>query len=204
MVRAKEALGVLTPAVTFVGVIWAVFIVDWILPWDSFQSLGLVPRTLSGAWGIVGMPFVHASLGHLISNTLPLLILITILRISRNGTGDMPALVLLGGTLLWIFGRGSVVHGGASGLVFGLIGLLLVVGFVEKKILSLIASFAVGLLYGSTLIFNVLPAQPGISWDGHLLGAVAGITVALSYRKGKKREGEDREKEDPPGVRSRS
>ena len=192
MTKTRENLGVLTPAASFVGAIWIVFLVDWILPWEGFQSLGLVPRTLSGAWGIVGMPFVHMNFDHIISNTVPLLVLITLLAVTEKGWGDIAAIVVVGGILLWIFGHAEapggerVVHGGASGLIFCLIALMIVVGFVEKKLLPMLVGVGVGLFYGTTVLFGVLPTHPGVSWDGHLTGAVAGIVVAFFHKKGKK------------------
>jgi membrane associated rhomboid family serine protease len=87
-------------------------------------------------------------------------------------------IVLLGGLLLWLFGR-PAIHIGASGLIFGLVVFLIVSGVLERRIIPLLISLVVGFTYGGTLISGVLPGgDPHISWEGHLCGAVAGAAVA--------------------------
>ena len=89
-------------------------------------------------------------------------------------------LVLVGGTLLWLFGRGGRVHVGASSLIYGLIAFLIVAGFRERRIASLAVAVLTGFLYGGTLLSGILPSSKGISWDGHLLDAVGGGIVAFA------------------------
>lgn len=158
----------------FIAVLWGVYAVDWLVP-ASLVDWGLVPRTVGGLWGILTSPFLHANLGHLISNTVPLLILLLLLCGSRARTWPTVfEIIVLGGLLLWLLGR-SAVHVGASGLIYGLIAYLIVSGFREGRLLSLIVAIVVGFLYGGTLVSGVLPTVgPGVSWDGHLCGAVAG------------------------------
>lgn len=161
--------------VAFIGVIWLVFLADRLLP---LEQLGLVPRTLHGLVGIVAMPFLHGDLSHLLGNTLPLTVTLLLLAGSRASSGIIVLLItLLSGALLWVFGR-TALHIGASGLVFGLIGFHLFAGVFEKRIQSVVISLVVGALYTTTLVRGVLPLQSGVSWDGHLCGAVAGIAVA--------------------------
>lgn len=173
----------LVGVIAFIGVIWLTFVLDLFLPLEQFA---LVPRTIRGLPGIVAMPFLHGGWGHLISNTTPLFVLLILLAGSRARSWlVVTAIVLLGDVLLWIFGRNGnaevvQVHVGASGLVFGLITFLLAAGFLERRVIPLLTSLLVGFLYGGTLLFGVLPLQRGISWDGHLWGAVAGILVAFS------------------------
>jgi membrane associated rhomboid family serine protease len=161
----------------FIGIIWVVFLLSLAVP--SLQDFGVVPRTLLGLMGIASMPFLHASFGHLLSNTVPLFVLLALLAGSKARSWETVAfLVLLGGSLLWLFGiRGN--HIGASGLVFGLVTFLLSSGFLEKRLVPLLVSLAVGFLYGGTLIWGILPQFGShVSWDGHLCGAVAGGVVS--------------------------
>jgi membrane associated rhomboid family serine protease len=162
----------------FVGIIWAVFVVDCVLP-IKFTAFGLTPRTLFGAIGIVTMPFLHANWGHLLSNTGLLLVLLALLVGSKARSWEtVIETILLGGALLWLFGR-NVTHVGASGLIFGLVTFLIVSGLLERRVISLIVSLIVGFFYGGTLFYGVLPiGNTGISWDGHLCGAVAGALIA--------------------------
>jgi len=162
--------------VAFVGVIWLVFLADLALPLEQF---GLVPRTAHGLLGILAMPFLHADLPHIMSNTVPLVVTLALLAGSRANSGQIVLVIaILGGVALWLFGR-EARHIGASGLVFGLIAFHVFAGIFEKRPLSILLSVVVGLLYAGTLFRGILPMQPGVSWDGHLFGAAAGTVVAL-------------------------
>jgi membrane associated rhomboid family serine protease len=172
----------------FLGVIWAVFFVSCALP--SLYLYGIVPRTTSGLIGIPLSVFLHANLGHLYANTVPLFILLALLAGSKARSWEIVLLVtLLGGALLWLFGRPwfggpPTVHIGASGLIFGLIAFIIVSGFLEGRIAPLFLSLAVGFFYGGTLLWGILPtAGPSVSWDGHLFGAIAGTVVAYLLTK---------------------
>lgn len=176
----------LTGVLTFVGIIWAVYFADFVLP-GNLTDWGLVPRTWWGLPGIPAAPFLHANLAHLVSNTVPLLVLLTLLAGSRTRTWETVfEIILLGGGLLWLFGRAGsegarMVHVGASGLVYGLIAFLIVAGFREKRLASLAVALVVGFLYGTTLLSGVLPSVGSqVSWDGHLWGAIAGGGLAFA------------------------
>ena len=153
---------------------WLVFIADWLLPGD-FNQWGIVPRSLHGIWGILFSPFLHADLGHLLSNFIPLMILLAMLLVTqRDGWWIVLQIVLLGGLLLWIFGR-SAMHVGASGLIYGLIAYLMAAGFRQGKFGPALAALVVGFLYGGTLVSGILPTVgEHVSWDGHLTSAIAG------------------------------
>lgn len=172
------------PAVlVFVGLIWLVFLLDRFLPLEQF---GLIPRNAPHTIGIVAMPFLHGSLQHIMSNTVPLLILLTLLAGSRaNSRTIVLIIVLLGGALLWLFGRGSALHIGASGLVFGLAVFLIVSGLLERRVVPLLIAAFVTFMYGSSLLSGILPWQPGVSWDGHLFGGIAGAVAAFVLVRGK-------------------
>jgi membrane associated rhomboid family serine protease len=128
------------------------------------------------------MPFLHGSWGHLLSNSIPLVILLTLLAGSRaNSIVIVVGLIFTGGVLLWLFGRASI-HIGASGLVYGLVAFLIASGFLEGRLIPLLIAILVGFLYGATMFWGVLPtAGKNVSWDGHLFGALAGFGLAYSY-----------------------
>lgn len=177
----------------FVGVIWIVFVVDLVLP-VKLTDYGLVPRTLSGSVGVITMPFLHAGFGHILSNTLPLVILLVLLVGSKARSWEaVVEIVVAGGVLLWVFGRrrteaGPIVHVGASGLVFGMAVFLIVSGLLERRVLSLLVAFVVVILYGGTLFWGVLPGMDArTSWDGHLCGAVAGGLLAWVLTRSSKK-----------------
>ncbi|MFN7735298.1 MAG: rhomboid family intramembrane serine protease [Pirellula sp.] len=161
-------------AAWFIAILWIVYAIDWILPVPLTQY-GVIPRHLSGLVGIPCSPFLHANLSHLLSNTVPLAILLVLLCGSTKHPWETVAtIILFGGSLLWLLGR-SAVHVGASGLIYGLIAFIIVNGFREKKVIPIVVSLVVALLYGGTLLWGVLPSSDEtVSWDGHLYGAIAG------------------------------
>ena len=180
---AAEVQGVLA----FLAAIWIAFAVASVLP--SLNDYGVKPRTLSGLAGIPAMPFLHANLQHVVSNTVPLFVLLMLLAGSKARSWEIvAAIVLLGGALLWLFGR-FANHIGASGLIFGLIGFLIVSGLLEKRLIPLAISLVVGFLYGGTLLSGVVPKLGShVSWDGHLCGAIAGGIVAYVFDKSTARD----------------
>ena len=172
--------------IAFVAAIWAVFVLDFVLPFD-LNSFGLTPRTLTGLVGIPAMPFLHADLPHIVSNTLPIFILLILLAGSKvNSWAVVLAVVLLGGVLLWLFGR-PATHIGASGLIFGLIAFLIVSGFLERRLVPLVISVIVTFFYGGSLLLGVVPRLGShVSWDGHLFGALAGAIIAYLLTRNSK------------------
>jgi membrane associated rhomboid family serine protease len=162
----------------FVGVIWCVFIIGHILPFE-IESYGITPRTPRGLFGILAAPFLHANFEHLISNTVPLTVLLLLLAgSSPQSWAVVINIVVLGGALLWLFGR-PATHIGASSLIYGLIAYLLVSGICERRIIPMFIAVVVGFLYGGTLAAGILPsAEAHVSWEGHLFGAIAGGVTA--------------------------
>ena len=163
------------PIIVFVAAIWAVYLLDLILP---FEQLGLVPRSFTGLIGIVTMPFLHGSLGHLLSNTLPLVILLGLMVLSRpRPWSTMVLLTLISGVALWLFGR-PALHIGASGLIYALMGFLIAAGALKRRLVPAAVALFVGLTYGASIIGGILPGQSGVSWEGHLFGLIAGAALA--------------------------
>ena len=157
--------------------------IDIFLPLESF---GLVPRDAGGLLGIIAMPFLHGNYQHILGNTIPLVVLLSLLAGSRADSRKVVGIVIvIGGILLWLFGRGDALHIGASLLVFGLVVFLIVAGFLEKRTIPMIISIIVALVYGTSLLSGISPWQQGISWDGHLMGGIAGgITAWLLVKRG--------------------
>jgi membrane associated rhomboid family serine protease len=171
------------------GVIWAVFGLDILISQSLttmklYRFLGIIPWEVGRLWRILTAPFIHASLGHILSNSIPLVILLFMaLTFSRRLTARaLVAIVILGGLVVWFLGR-TGVHGGASGVIFGLIGFLLGVGVFRMSWRSLLVALVVLVFYGGAIISAVIP-RPGISWMGHLGGFGAGVFVAWLTRSG--------------------
>ena len=177
----------LLPSLVFVSLVWLTFLVDNAGLLGSFSQWGIRPGTVSGLKGIIFSPFIHSSFNHLLSNTLPLLILIWFLFYFYNKIALSVFLLLwlLSGVTTWLIGRGSV-HVGASGLVFAILFFLFFSGLFRKYIPLVAVSMIVAFIYGST-VWSIFPVtelvDPSISWEGHLSGAISGLLLAIIFRK---------------------
>ena len=162
--------------------IWAVEVVNVISGYALNDLFGLLPRSLGGLDGILFMPFLHGSLSHTVGNSVPLLILGGLLSATAQRL-VLPAsiiIVALGGLGVWLFGA-TALHVGTSGLIFGWFCFLLTRGVMERQLVPLLAATGVAFLYG-TMLWGVLPGQPGVSWEAHLFGAAAGIFAGYALR----------------------
>lgn len=142
------------------------------------RELALVPREPVTLLGIATMPLVHASWSHLWANLPPFLVLSALVLIGspRYYLITTALIVVLGGIGLWLFGRAGF-HVGASGLIFGYFGFLLARGFYDRKLAPVLLAVTTALLYGG-MLWGVVPTTPGVSWDGHLAGLVAGVITS--------------------------
>ncbi|RLT21371.1 MAG: rhomboid family intramembrane serine protease [Planctomycetota bacterium] len=183
----------LISVLAFVGFIWAVYLINVPLGLAEFDlnRFGLEPRTLHGLIGIFTMPFLHDGLNHVLGNTVPLVVLLLMLAFTRpNPKRVIICLTVMSGTMLWVLGRHKT-HVGASGLIYALAAYLMATGIYERKVVSAITAVLVGVLYGGTLFWGLLPiAAEHVSWEGHLLGAVAGGLFAAQTvgRPGRKQQ----------------
>src|SRR5690554_1272602 len=178
----------LLPAIVWVALIWLAFAVGQAGLFDgSLSRLGIMPREAVGLRGVIFSPFLHSSLSHVWSNTLPLLILIWFLFYfySKIAFRVFIYLWLTSGLITWAIGRGAY-HVGASGLVFALLFFLFFSGLVRKYIPLVAVSLVVAFIYGST-VWSIFPltewVDATISWEGHLSGAISGLVFALVFRK---------------------
>lgn len=148
----------------------------------SFSDWGLYPRNTKGLLGILTMPFLHGDFEHLFSNSFALLVLgLMILHFYPKVAWQVTLVSwLAGGILVWLFARPSF-HIGASGVVYGLSAFLFLSGVIRRDRRSNGAMLVVALLFGAS-IWGIFPFWVGISWEGHLFGALSGCTMAVIYR----------------------
>ena len=180
-VRPKtESLGRLDVLLLPIALMWIVEIADSVLPL-TLDAYGIRPRSLHGLIGIPCSPFLHGGFQHLMANTVPLLVLggLIALKSVREFLAVTINIVLLSGLGTWMIGGENEIHIGASGLVFGEFGFLVMRGYFERRLPSLMISGLVVVLYGG-MMWGVLPTQPGVSWEGHLCGFLAGAVVAAA------------------------
>ncbi len=162
----------------FVAVLWVLEIVDTVTghPLDTY---GIQPRTDEGLVGVAAAPLLHFGLDHLISNTVPVLVLgfLTLATGIARGLLATAIIWVVGGLGVWAFAQSDSNHAGASILIFGWIVYLVVRGLINRRATEVLIGVAVFLLYSSALL-GVLPGQPGVSWQGHLFGAIGGLLAA--------------------------
>lgn len=149
----------------------------------SLFKYGILPRRLSGLKGILTAPLIHADFNHLISNSLPLIILgISITYFYPNLSKKLfTAVYFFHGLLVWIFAR-QAFHIGASGLIYGFVSFLFFSGIIRRDNRSIALALIVTFLYGG-LTWGVLPVKAEISWEAHLFGSITGIISAFIFRK---------------------
>ncbi|TDO98251.1 rhomboid family intramembrane serine protease [Marinomonas balearica] len=168
----------------FVIAIWVVFFANTVLIGLNLNQFGIRPRELSGLYGIVLSPFLHAGLYHLISNTLPLLVLGSLLKASV-GSNKLLYIMILGaigsGIGVWCFGSGSVVVG-ASGMVFALLGFLFSDAIFNPSLRNWLIAIVAFLSYGGAL-FSLINFLPYVSWAAHFWGFVSGIALSIMLRR---------------------
>lgn len=176
-----------------VCLLWVIEIVDAVLFGGGLDQLGIKPRSVPGLWGILFAPFLHGDFAHLISNTIPFVTLSWLIML--RGTEDWFAVsaiaALVSGIGTWLFGAPTSVHIGASGVVFGYFGFLLLRGYFERSLVAIAFSVLVFFMYGG-ILWGVLPRLDGapISWEGHLFGFIGGVLAAKLMAKPKKASGE--------------
>lgn len=187
----------------FVALLGAIFHAG---PWlGGLRFLALVPLEPAGLVGILTAPLLHGSAGHWLANSSALLILGTLLGTvyPRAAIRALPLLWLLSGAITWLIGRPSF-HIGASGLTHGLMFLLLFLGLLRRDKPAIAAALIAFFFYGGMLL-TVLPREPGVSWEYHLGGAVAGVLAAFVWRRAdpepprKRYSWEDEDDEPAPG-----
>ena len=183
--ETKRILYALFFPALFVIILWIIWALEAGLNADWHQ-LGIYPRKWEGLLGILTEPFIHSSLKHLFSNSVPLIILGWCLFYFYKDLGYIvfPSLWLLSGIFTWCIGRDSW-HIGASGIVYALAFFLFFSGIFRRYIPLMAVSMLVVFLYGST-VWNMFPiselVDPNVSWEGHLSGAISGLICAVLFR----------------------
>jgi membrane associated rhomboid family serine protease len=175
--RVPELVTPVLPVLVMVAVMWISEIVDTGLD-GRLDRHGIIPRQGDGLDGILFAPFLHGGFGHLLANTFPFLVLgaaICLGSVSRFAFVTVVTMAVSGvGT--WLTGPDHTVHIGASGVVFGFLTYLLSRGLFARKVTYVLGGVLTFLVYGSAL-WGLLPS-PGVSWQGHLFGALGGVVAA--------------------------
>lgn len=162
-----------------ITIFWAVEIVDLLVFNGGLDQYGIQPYSIIGLRGIVFAPFLHGGFPHLMANTIPFLTLgwLTMIQATKDFFVASIMSALIGGAGVWLFGSPQSVHIGASILIYGYLGFLLLRGYFQKNFPSIALSIFVAIAYGG-FIWGVFPSQMGVSWQGHLFGFIGGAIAA--------------------------
>jgi membrane associated rhomboid family serine protease len=171
-----------------VALMWITEFVDIFFFRGRLDAFGIRPHSFIGLRGILFAPFLHGGLGHLIANTIPFLTLGWLVMLRETSDFFVVSIItmLVSGLGVWLTGSPYSIHVGASGVIFGYFGFLLLRGYFERSFAAILFSLVVGFLYGG-MLWGVLPIQYGISWQGHLFGFIGGAIAARLLAKPKKR-----------------
>ena len=167
-------------ALSIVSVFWIIHIVNALLDY-RLNILGVFPRHIFGLFGIPFFSFLHASFNHIFFNSIPLVILIDLVLISGKQTFlyVSASIILISGFMTWLFGR-HAIHIGASGLVMGYWGYLLVSAYQNPSIMTGVIMLLC-LYYFGGLVTNFFPREERVSWEGHVFGFLAGVATLYIY-----------------------
>ncbi len=162
----------------FVVALYVIEVVD-VLVGHRLDRLGVEPRSADGLWGILFAPVLHGGWGHLEANTVPTLVLGFLVLVTGlvRGLEATAVIWVVGGLGVWLVAPGNSIHLGASVLIFGWLVYLMIRGVWTRRIGEIVLGVVLFLAYG-TVLLGVLPGEPGISWQGHLFGAIGGALAA--------------------------
>jgi membrane associated rhomboid family serine protease len=168
------------------GIVALMWIVEVINTLDSnrLDTDGIYGRSLGHLWGILTTPFIHASFAHLIANTIPFVFMGLIIALAGAARLALVTLIviLVGGVGTWLVAPSNIPTIGASGVVFGYATYLFARGFFNRSVRELLVGLVVGVIWGGALVSSLVP-HTGISWQGHLCGAIGGVVAASLLRR---------------------
>jgi len=177
----QQLINSMTVPIIFIVVICLVKLLEIVLE-TKFGFLGNRPRQMHGLNGILTMPLVHGDVKHLFNNSSSLFVLGTAVYYFYKRVANKVIVItwLFSGIFVWLLARGSN-HIGASGIVYGLAAFLFTSGVLRKDRSAMVIALIVTFFYGG-MVWGIMPGKPGISWEGHLFGALGGVLAAFLYR----------------------
>ena len=166
-----------------IAILWAIQLFQSLTGTD-FGVYGVFPRESFGLRGILFSPLIHSGWPHLLSNTPPLFMLsaIVLFFYRRIAIQGFIMIYLLTGMAVWLFARDNAFHIGASGVVYGLVAFVFWNGIFRRNLKSIVLALIVVFYYGSMFMGILHNGEANISWESHLLGALAGIFTSFWFK----------------------
>jgi membrane associated rhomboid family serine protease len=178
----KEGYGrALQLLLAMVLLMWGLEVVDAVLD-NRLDRYGIEPREVDGLDGVVAAPFLHVGFGHLAANTVPFVLMGAVIAFEGplRLLGVTAVTAVVSGLGTWLIAPADTIHLGASGVVFGYATYLIARGWFNRRVAEIAIGVAVALLWGGVLLAGLEP-QEGISWQGHLFGAIGGVVAARIF-----------------------
>ena len=194
---AEKENNILSKLLFPIGVVmlmWLVKIVEVIQNY-KYTRWGIFPRDIDGLPGIVAAPFIHSDWEHLMSNSIPMLALMSMVMVfyKRVAIPSVIIITIFTGFTVWLFAR-DAYHVGASGVVYGLVAFLAWTGIFRRNLKSIILALVMLVAFGS-YFHGIVPNKEGVSWESHLFGGLVGIFTAFLFKNVK--EDDELDKPDP-------
>ena len=182
--RADRAKAAAKLMVGWVALLWLLEVVD-VISGHALDGLGITPREPSELVDVVPAAFIHFGFAHVAANSVPLLVMgfLAALGGIRRFAAVCLVVIVADGLGVWLIAPAHTNTAGASGLIFGLFGFLLVSGFVERRPLGVVVGLLVGAVWGGSILLGLSPLQTGVSWQGHLIGLATGVGAAFWFRR---------------------
>ncbi len=167
----------------FLALLWVLQVFNWADGYRLDNEFGILPEHLSRLPDIFTAPFLHFSWQHIEGNSVPLFVLGVLAAYRSLAKFLLVSLIVIvvSGLAVWFFQSSNELTVGASGLIFGYFGYVLIRGFVDRNIFDIVVGLVAGVLYW-TILQVAIPGTPGISWIGHLGGLVGGVAAAWLVR----------------------
>jgi membrane associated rhomboid family serine protease len=176
----RTAIGIV---IALVALMWVLEVVDVALD-HRLDRYGIEPRDPDGLDGVVAAPFLHVGFGHLIANTIPFVVMGVVIAFEGplRFVGVTAIVAIVSGLGTWLVAPENTIHLGASGVVFGYATYLIARGLFNRRAGELAIAAGVAVLWGGALLGGLEP-QRGISWQGHLFGALGGLLAAWALAR---------------------
>ncbi|MFE5485551.1 rhomboid family intramembrane serine protease [Streptomyces sp. NPDC056527] len=179
--RAKAAVWLMAG---WIALLWVLEAIDYATG-HALDTYGITPRDPAELAHVVPASFLHFGFDHVASNTVPLMVLGLLAALGglRRFLGVVALIIVADGLGVWLISPSYTNTAGASGLVFGLFGYLLVRGFVDRRLLDVVVGLLVAAVWGGSILLGISPTNTTVSWQGHLVGLLAGVAAAFLFRR---------------------
>jgi membrane associated rhomboid family serine protease len=167
----------------FLAVIWVLQVANWADGYRLDTEFGILPEHVSRLGDVFTAPFLHFSWQHIEGNSVPLFVLGVLAAYRSIARFLLVTLIVAvtSGMAVWLFQSSNELTVGASGIIFGYFGYVLLRGFIDRNLVDIGVGLVAGALYW-TILEVAIPGTPGVSWIGHVGGLVGGVLAAWVVR----------------------